>query len=396
MEQFGAKGGADSTTAFQKAAATGKPLRVGNGDFTISAPVTLNATLRGSGPDDGQTTFTLTGTGQFVLGDWHAGMSDFFIRSEVNSLTFIKCPGMSFFICKNFRAEKIGSAFGQVAIEFDTTTASIYFCDIDNFKIKLDYPFRVTGNSTQVFNANRLGGSTGSAYYQNFASAITFDGVLASDTNHIAGYFEVGTNIISHAAGALRQNRFHLVNDAVTRTFNGGVAVMDVNVWELLDGGQFTYAGTYPQSQIFIGPPSTKVRATDTSAQSIPNASPTKITFNSEQFDELGEFANETGEFTPKNSDYYVVNAAALSATVAWPSGSRWELRFYKNGEEYSKGDWSLSDAAVTGQRSARGSTLVYLTPSDALDVRVIHNQGGPVALEGSDSGNYIEITRAP
>jgi hypothetical protein len=400
VKDFGAVGDgvADDTAAIQAAAATGKPLHFPYGDYVISSPVTISSYLIGEGADDGQTTITLTSTGQLIVGDWHAHWDGFFIRSAVNNKKFISVPGISYFKCTNFRAEKIGAATGQVAIEFDTTTASVYFNNIDNFKIKVDYPFNITGNSTQAFNANKIG-TVATGYYQNFLSAISIGGVLACDANQFAGYFEVGSNAINHTAGALRQNRFNFVLDAVTRAYNTAVTVADPNIWEILDGG-FTTSGTYPQNQIFIGPPSTKVRATNSLADNIINATPTILTFNGEPYDTLSEFANGSGIFTAKNAGYYLVDAAALSESVAWLTGERWEIRIYKNGIEYAKGDWNAADAATTRQRSSRVVTTVYMNgTTDTIDARIVHNHGGPtgtVALDPSPTGNYIDIVRVP
>lgn len=394
VEQFGAKGGTDSTAAFIAAAATGKPLRIGYGDFTINSPVTIAQRVRGSGADDGQTTITLTGTGQIVIGDWNASIDGFLLRSAVNSKTFVKCPGMSYFHCTNFRIEKTGAATGQIGIDFDTTTASIYFCNVDYGRFKVDYPIRIFGNSSQVFNANNIGSNTGTLYFQNFLSAITIDGTTACDTNNFAGYFEVGTNIISHVTGALRQNRFRLVSDAVTRVYNTSVAVTDPNIWELPDGLAFTYAGTFPTNQVFVGGGASRVRATASSGQSLTSAVNTKLTYNAETFDSLSEFVTDT--FTAKQSGYYSVAATVRSASAAWPAGSRIQLFVYKNGVEYEAGDWNPTEAAVTVQRGARVSALVSLAAGDTLDIRAIHNQGGSLALDTAPTANVLTITRLP
>lgn len=395
VKDFGAIGNGvtDDTAAFISAAATGKPLNLPYGDYVISAPVTISSYLIGQGADDGQTTITLTSTGQLIVGDWHAKWSGFFIRSAVNNKKFIVVPGISYFGCTDFRAEKIGAATGQVAIEFNTTTASVYFANIDNFKMKVDYPFNIAGNNTQVFNANKLG-TVATGYYQNFLSAITIDGVLACDANEFAGYFEVGVNVVTHVVGALRQNRFRLVLDTVTRVFNNSAAVTDPNIWEILSGG-FTTAGTYPQNQILIGPNSTKVQATNSLASSIPSGAATTLTYNTETFDLLGEFNAATGVLTPKDAGYYQIGCQALSASVAWPVGTRWEVRIFKNGVEYAKGDYNVADAATTRQRSSRATALVYCNgTTDFIDSRVVHNQGGAVALDTAPTANYFNATR--
>lgn len=393
LENYGAIPGTDCTDAWQKAAATGRPIILGYGDYILNSPVTVSSYIIGYGADDGQSTITLTGTGQLIVGDWNADWSGFFIRSAVNNKVFIRVPGISYFKMTKFRMENQSGATGQIGIQFDTTTASVYFANIDDFKIRLDYPFDVIGNNTQVFNANKIG-SVATGYYQNFLSAIAVNGVLACDANEFAGYFEVGTNAVNHVAGALRQNRFRFVLDAVTRAYNTAVTVTDPNIWEILSGG-FTVGGTYPQNQILIGPAATKVRATNSTADSIPNATATILKFDNEVYDTLSEFAPGSGIFQPRNAGYYYIDAAAFSASVAWDAGERWEIRVYKNGIEYAKGDWNVADAATTRQRMSRVCTTLFMNgTTDTADVRIIHNQGAAVLLDTAPTGNYIDISR--
>ena len=119
------------------------------------------------------------------------------------------------------------------------------------------------------------------------------------------------------------------------------------------------------------------------------------LKFDTEVYDTLSEFAHGSGIFTAKNAGYYHIAASALSASVAWDEGERWEIRVYKNGAEYAKGDWNVAAAATTRQRGSRVVTTVYMNgTTDTLDVRIIHNQGGTVALDTAPTGNYIDIFR--
>lgn len=397
VKDYGAVGDGshDDTAAFQAAAATGQPVYMPYGEYVISSPVTFNGNLMGAGQDSGQTIIKLTGTGQLRPGDWYAEWRSFQVKSAVNNLTFIKNSGISYWTLTDVLINKTDSATGQVGIEFDTSSASIYFNRVDNFAIRLDYPVKISGNSTQVFNANKIGMGVGGNKWFDFASAITVDaGVLACDANEFGGYFELGTNVITFNGVALRQNRFRLIVDAVTRIWNSAVAVSDMNLWEVLDGG-FTYTGTQPQNQLFVGPVSTKVRASNSASQSIPNASATVLTYDAEQFDTLSEFASGSGVFTPRYAGYYLVSAQSTSDSVAWDAGERWEIRVYKNGSNFASGEWSAVDAAVTTQRSSSVETVVYLNgTTDTLDVRLIHNQGGNVNTSASAVQNYVSIIR--
>jgi hypothetical protein len=392
---FGAVGDGttDDTTAVSRAASAARPIHLPKGyNFVVNSPVTISNDIIGEGCDDGQSTITLTGTGSLVVGDEHCRWENFAIKSAVNNLTFVDCQ-FSYFTFHKFRIENLSSATGQKGVEFDTTSRSVYFADLDDFKIRLDYPIFVTGNSTQVFNANKIGGST-RCYFQSFATAITQENTTAWDANQVVGYFETGTNLISFNNGAMRQNRFRLVQDGVTRTLNITPTVTDVNLWEILDGG-FVVNGTYPQNQVLIGTSQTNVRATTATAQSINNATATILTWDTEVFDSLSEFSNGTGVFTAKNAGKYRITARSLSASVAWDAGERWEIRVYKNGSLYATGDYNPADAALTIARMASVTALVDMNgTTDTLDVRVIHNQGASVNTSTDATANFIEIER--
>jgi hypothetical protein len=404
VQDYGADptGVSDSTAAFTTAAALGRPLWMPQGDYIISSPVTITSGLFGAGAGDtntpGKTKITLTSAGQLVVGDWYCQWDGFEVRSSVNNKTMIKNDGQSYWTFTNFVIAKISTATGQVGIEFDTTDASIYFNRLDNINIRCDYPVKITGNSTQVFNANKIGIGVGGNKWFDFLSAITVDStVLACDANEFGGYFESGTNVLTFNGVALRQNRFRLILDVVTRVWNSTVAVTDMNLWEILDGG-FTYQGTQPQNQIFIGPASTKVRANDTSSTgSIPNATATIMTFDSEQFDTLSEFAPGTGKFEPKFSGYYQVSASAVTGAYTWPTGTRFEIRVYVNGNLYQSGTYAASEtsSAASIKMTSAVNTLLYLTGnSDYLEIKLVSNQGGAIALDNDPRFNFVSIAR--
>jgi hypothetical protein len=404
VQDYGADptGATDSTAAFTAAAALGEPMWMPQGDYVINSPVTINSGLFGAGAGDtntgGKTKITLTGTGQLIVGDWYCQWDGFEVRSAVNSKTMIKNNGCSYWTFTNFVIAKIGAATNQVGIDFDTSTASIYFNRLDNLNIRCDYNVKITGNGTQVFNANKLGMGVGGNKWFDFLSAITVDpGVLACDANEFGGYFESGINMLTFDGVALRQNRFRLIMDLVTRVWNSTVVVTDANLWEILDGG-FTFQGTYPQNQVFIGTASTEVRATDTSSTPvIPNATAVTMTFDTEDFDTLSEFTPGTGIFQARNAGYYQVDAQALTQAYTWPSGTRFEVQIYRNSTLYASGLYNASEtgSAVSIQRSGAVTSLIYMNgTTDTLTIKLLHNRGGDVYLDTSPSYNFINITR--
>lgn len=386
------------SAAFVAATARNIPVYLTNDAYSLSSVATVNANITGNG----KTVITLTETGNLLVDSEHVHFEGFELDSSVNGVTFVRVT-RSYFTFNNFRIRKgtpTFSATAQIGINFDTTANSIYFCSLSNFKFYVDYPVRITGTTTQAFNANSLGINTRDSW-QGFLSALTIEGSLNFDANNIAGYFEEGTNVITHTAGSFRQNRIDAILDSgvgpAMTAYNTNIAlttVDDVNKWTILDPNGFKVVGPYPLRQILIGPPSSKVRATNSIADSIPNAVDTKLKYDAEIFDTLNEFSPGAGDFIAKDTGYYTVSARALSASATWPSGSRWEIRLYRNSIQYSSGTWNQSGVSETKQKDSALTTLIFLNAGDSLDTRIIHNQGGPLALDTTPASNYIEISR--
>lgn len=401
---FGALGdGSDDSAAFNAANNSGEVVVCPVGDFTLANPVYLRQ-FKGSGRYVNQTHLILTGAGQLLPGDAYSTWSGFSVSTAVDSKIIIKNEGMSYFTCTDFLLYKTAGA-SQVGIHFDCTLADIYFNLIDNFSIVLDYPVKITGDmdgspSVRAFNSNVLGRGVAGNKWFDFQSAITIDmGTGVCDANEFGGYFESGINIISLVSGSatpFKQNRVRVVQDAVTRIYNSSVAVPNQNIWELLDVGDFTWAGVRPQNQIFIGPPKTKVRATDTSSTPVMvNTTEVTMIFDSEVTDTLGEFVNTTGIFTPLDTGYYQIACSAITQSYTWPIGSKFELRLYKNSSIYSA-DKQISETASVANIpfTAKVSALVYLTPSDTVRIKLVHNRGADTSLDTEPTFNFINISR--
>jgi len=404
VQDYGAVGDGvtDDTAAFIAAAALGKPMWLPQGDYIVSAPVTITSGLFGAGAGDtntnGKTKITLTGTGQLIVGDWYCQWDGFEVRSAVNNKTMIKNNGRSYWTFTNFVVSEIGAATGQIGIEFDTSNSSIYFNRLDNINIRCDYPIRVSGAGAEAFNANKIGMGVGGNKWYDFISAITItSGVLACSANEFGGYFESGTRIFDCESTGFSQNRIRAIQDNVATTFTRSAALSTANLWEILET-PFVSSATYPQNQIFIGLQSTKIRANDTSStSSIPNATATIMTFDAEQFDTLSEFSPGSGKFDPRNSGYYQVNASAITGAYTWPVGTFFKVQIYVNGNLYQDGTYAASETASAAsiKMTSAVNTLLYLNGNvDYLEIKLLHNQGGAISLDNNPRFNFVSIAR--
>ena len=147
-------------------------------------------------------------------------------------------------------------------------------------------------------------------------------------------------------------------------------------------------------SLIYIIWPLSRARATRATAQSMASGVYTKVIFNIEVFDNLGEYDHTTGVFTATNAGYYQVNASVLSASTAWTSGEIWSITIFKNGGSYSHGSYTGHDAVVIAPASAICSDIVYLAATDYIDIRVIQDQGAAVNTHNDPKYNYFSVHR--
>jgi hypothetical protein len=99
----------------------------------------------------------------------------------------------------------------------------------------------------------------------------------------------------------------------------------------------------------------------------------------------------------PTTGIYYVSTRVTLASATTWSAATeRGLLQLFLNGSVYRLLDyqagWITAGAGI--QVSLQGSTLVSLTATNTIDVRVAQNSGTDIALDGSAANNYIDIYR--
>lgn len=379
VRDYGAVGNgvADDTAGFIAAAATGLPVVMPYGDFRIWSPVTFPAALHGDGCDFAQTSITLLGDGELVVGDEYADWGGFTVKSAVNNKIFIKCAH-SFFSFKNFILRPGGTPQGQTGIRFDTTNNSVYSSNIENFVITLSYPIWITGNGVNVFNANKIGGSMRD-HYENFASAITIEGTKACDANHWTGYFENGVNVFNFQAAAFRENRIESWRDNVTRLMTTGVDMPDTNFWRC-KAEQFIFGGVGKLTNQVFTTNKARFRAYKSGVdQTIPDATFAKVSLNAESYDDNSDFDSDTHfRYTARYTQRLLV-MAQVDVSGSLTPGDRIRLSIYKNGAAYTT---ASEYVCSTGGARIRVSDALGLIAGDTVELFVwaAQNSGTPAS----------------
>ncbi|WP_273845380.1 hypothetical protein [Rubrobacter calidifluminis] len=127
--------------------------------------------------------------------------------------------------------------------------------------------------------------------------------------------------------------------------------------------------------------------------QSIPNATWTKLSFNTLEYSTNGWAVAGTGAsqsgFTPQRAGYYNFSAMCEFAGTAVGAGSRVLISLYKNGQEYKR--MGQSNAGGGSNAAGWGSVTAYANgTTDYFEVFVYQNSGAAAALTASTAANYF------
>jgi len=115
------------------------------------------------------------------------------------------------------------------------------------------------------------------------------------------------------------------------------------------------------------------------SGTSLPNATWTKITFDTESFDTNSNFASS--RFTPTISGYYQLNASWQSGATSSFAGTA----FYKNGSLWQYGTFTPATSVGT---QAGASALIYFNGStDYVEIYAYQATGSTGTVTSSNSG---------
>ena len=117
-----------------------------------------------------------------------------------------------------------------------------------------------------------------------------------------------------------------------------------------------------------------------TSAQSVSDGAYTKLTFDTELFDNGGFFDLANNKFAPTVAGYYQLSWRAQFLSTGSPSTVWAELR--KNGTVYSRA--SESRNAGSSEYGSAGSTVVYNDGNDEFEVYIYFDGTGAGSVHGA------------
>lgn len=118
--------------------------------------------------------------------------------------------------------------------------------------------------------------------------------------------------------------------------------------------------------------------------QTISDKTTTKIQFDNENYDENNEFDTVNHKFVANNSGYYIINiGTSWVSDSSWSAGDRIRVNVYVNGSERDTWRPYMSSAKKAGTSH---TTVINISASDEIDLRVRQNSGSSQKLGGSSA----------
>lgn len=247
-----------------------------------------------------------------------------------------------------------------------------------------------------VFNGGTI---TGALYVNNTANS-TSTGYTAGPAIVTAGGLGVAKDL--NVGGNIYINGLQLSTSTI---FNGGSITNPLNVnnataststttGAIISTGGIGIRGdvhangfyNYNGSIIGWGP---MVSAYLSNTQSINSATPTKVAFNTKEFDTASVFDNVSNfRATPLQLGYYQVNASVqATANASGLAG----VTIYKNGSAYKRGA-QLTNSA-TGVVPTASALVQITTSTDYIEVFFTQTTGAAMTLAASQTGTFVQIS---
>jgi hypothetical protein len=231
-------------------------------------------------------------------------------------------------------------------------------------------------NSAAAIAHSKLANITaGSILMGNTSDVPTATALTGDVTINSSGVTAIGSGVVVNAdiSAVAGIEGSKLANTTITATqlASNAVETAKINNGAVSQAKLATnVAGTGPVFRAYAG-------TTTTAA----NLTPTKITFDTEDYDTNSNFS--TSRFTPTVAGYYQINAGA---EIASPYATNPSLQIYKNGSSHTVGYVIVGTAAFVSV-----SDIVYCNgSSDYIEIFASHVTGGNITINASQTATFF------
>lgn len=143
-----------------------------------------------------------------------------------------------------------------------------------------------------------------------------------------------------------------------------------------------------------LGLSTVAARGRNSSGQTFASASEATLTYNAtKDYDNTNSLNAATGVFTSPETAYYQVDAAILSASVAWSAGHNLQISIFVNGLRQSA-VYKVIEAAISTYKGVEISDKVYLKKGDTCYIGIVLSRGVNTSLDATGNYNYFSITK--
>lgn len=234
-------------------------------------------------------------------------------------------------------------------------------------------PVSITLPNSASMDSAKISASTVVGSYA--ANASSWNGILFKGASNSVVYF--GANGTSYPSG-------YNGNNFANGTTFGGYFEVPVQGWSSsvlmsTDADTRVVAASYGRGAL----------------QAVASSTPTRIIWDTKNFDTHGAMDTSTGIYTVKVPGKYRVSGKFLINNASWTAGTTCTLICYKNGSTYVALYRSDETASTTGKYlGGAGEVIVDCVAGDTLSLVIDHNNGSSVNILNAATHTYISIER--
>ncbi|WP_249180054.1 hypothetical protein [Burkholderia dolosa] len=138
-----------------------------------------------------------------------------------------------------------------------------------------------------------------------------------------------------------------------------------------------------------------RVAASTTNAQSIPNNTFTQLTTYTASLNQGSNFTASTGNYVTPAAGLYDVRAGVRYSAAAGAVGAQVVIAVFVNGSEIAQSGMVQQTTSSYASQS-QGAWIVNCAAGDTITIRVFQNSGAAMTLDGNAAANFLQIVQLP